>query len=59
MNAQLWPTRCSTVSKNRSNQFKRRDGEVARRMRDLKARKSATVPWEELHQELLAMQIQN
>jgi putative addiction module component (TIGR02574 family) len=32
------------------------DEEVARRMRDLKAGKAVTVPWEELHQELLAMQ---
>jgi putative addiction module component (TIGR02574 family) len=32
------------------------DEEVARRMQDLKAGKAVTVPWEELHQELLAMQ---
>ena len=31
------------------------DEEVARRMQDLKAGKAVTVPWEELHQELLAM----
>jgi putative addiction module component (TIGR02574 family) len=31
------------------------DEEVARRMRDLQAGKAVTVPWEELHQELLAM----
>ena len=31
------------------------DEEVARRMQDLQAGKSVTVPWEELHQELLAM----
>jgi putative addiction module component (TIGR02574 family) len=31
------------------------DKEVARRMQDLKAGKAVTVPWEELHQELLAM----
>jgi putative addiction module component (TIGR02574 family) len=29
--------------------------EVARRMEDLKARKAVTVPWEQLHRELLAM----
>ncbi len=31
------------------------DEEVARRMRDLQAGKAVTVPWEELHQELMAM----
>jgi putative addiction module component (TIGR02574 family) len=31
------------------------DEEVARRMQDLKAGKTVTVPWEQLHQELLAM----
>ena len=31
------------------------DEEVARRIDDLKAGKAVTVPWEELHQELLAM----
>jgi putative addiction module component (TIGR02574 family) len=31
------------------------DEEVARRMQDLKAGKAVTVPWEELHHELLAM----
>lgn len=31
------------------------DEEVARRMQDLKAGKAVTVPWEELHRELLAM----
>jgi putative addiction module component (TIGR02574 family) len=31
------------------------DREVARRMEDLKTGKSVTVPWEELHRELLAM----
>jgi len=31
------------------------DGEVARRMEDLKAGKAITVPWEQLHRELLAM----
>lgn len=31
------------------------DGEVARRMEDLKAGKGVTVPWEQLHRELLAM----
>jgi putative addiction module component (TIGR02574 family) len=31
------------------------DAEVARRMEDLKAGKAVTVPWEELHRELLAM----
>jgi putative addiction module component (TIGR02574 family) len=31
------------------------DEEVARRMADLKAGKTVTVPWEELHRELLAM----
>ena len=30
------------------------DKEVARRMEDLKAGKVVTVPWEELHRELLA-----
>ena len=30
------------------------DEEVARRMRDLRAGKAVTVPWEQLHQELLA-----
>ncbi len=30
------------------------DKEVARRMEDLKAGKAVTVPWEELHRELLA-----
>ena len=29
--------------------------EVARRIRDLKAGKAVTVPWEQLHRELLAM----
>jgi putative addiction module component (TIGR02574 family) len=29
--------------------------EVARRMADLKAGKAVTVPWEQLHRELLAM----
>jgi putative addiction module component (TIGR02574 family) len=29
--------------------------EVARRMEDLKAGKAVTVPWEQLHRELLAM----
>jgi putative addiction module component (TIGR02574 family) len=29
------------------------DEEVARRMQELKAGKAVTVPWEELHQELL------
>jgi putative addiction module component (TIGR02574 family) len=29
--------------------------EVARRMQDLKAGKAVTVPWEQLHRELLAM----
>jgi putative addiction module component (TIGR02574 family) len=32
------------------------DEEVARRMQDLNAGKAVTVPWEDLHQELLAMQ---
>jgi putative addiction module component (TIGR02574 family) len=32
-----------------------RDEEVACRMEDLKAGKAVTVPWEELHRELLAM----
>ncbi len=32
------------------------DEEVARRIQDLKAGKAVTVPWEELHQQLLAMQ---
>jgi putative addiction module component (TIGR02574 family) len=31
------------------------DEEVARRMQDLKAGKAVTVPWEELHRELLAL----
>lgn len=31
------------------------DEEVARRIQDLQAGKAVTVPWEELHQELLAM----
>ena len=31
------------------------DEEVARRMEDLKASKAVTVPWEQLHRELLAM----
>jgi putative addiction module component (TIGR02574 family) len=31
------------------------DEEVARRMQDLQAGKAVTVPWEELHKELLAM----
>ncbi len=31
------------------------DEEVARRMEDLKAGKAITVPWEQLHRELLAM----
>jgi putative addiction module component (TIGR02574 family) len=31
------------------------DEEVARRMVDLKAGKAVTVPWEQLHRELLAM----
>lgn len=31
------------------------DGEVARRMKDLRAGKAVTVPWEQLHRELLAM----
>jgi len=31
------------------------DKEVARRMADLKAGKAVTVPWEQLHQELLAI----
>ena len=31
------------------------DEEVARRMQELQAGKAVTVPWEELHQELLAM----
>jgi putative addiction module component (TIGR02574 family) len=31
------------------------DEEVARRMQDLKAGRAVTVPWEQLHQELLAM----
>ena len=31
------------------------DTEVARRIKDLKAGKAVTVPWEELHRELLAM----
>ena len=32
-----------------------RDKEVARRMEDLKAGKTVTVPWEQLHRELLAI----
>jgi putative addiction module component (TIGR02574 family) len=31
------------------------EAEVARRMEDLKAGKAVTVPWEQLHRELLAM----
>jgi putative addiction module component (TIGR02574 family) len=31
------------------------DEEVARRMKDLKAGKAVTVPWEQLHRELLAL----
>ena len=31
------------------------DQEVARRIEDLKAGKAVTVPWEQLHRELLAM----
>ncbi len=31
------------------------DAEVARRIEDLKVGKAVTVPWEELHRELLAM----
>jgi putative addiction module component (TIGR02574 family) len=31
------------------------DNEVARRMQDLKAGKAVTVPWEQLHRELLAI----
>ncbi|HTW57008.1 MAG TPA: addiction module protein [Terriglobales bacterium] len=31
------------------------DEEVARRMDDLKAGRAVTVPWEQLHRELLAM----
>ena len=31
------------------------DAEVARRIEDLKAGKAVTVPWEELHRELLVM----
>jgi putative addiction module component (TIGR02574 family) len=31
------------------------DKEVARRMQDLKAGKAMTVPWEQLHRELLAI----
>ena len=31
------------------------DAEVARRIEELKAGKAVTVPWEELHRELLAM----
>lgn len=31
------------------------DKEVARRMADLKAGRAVTVPWEELHRELLAI----
>jgi putative addiction module component (TIGR02574 family) len=32
------------------------DAEVARRIEDLKAGKAVTVPWEELHRELLAIE---
>jgi putative addiction module component (TIGR02574 family) len=32
------------------------DAEVARRIEDLKAGKAVTVPWEELHRELLALE---
>jgi putative addiction module component (TIGR02574 family) len=31
------------------------DEEVARRMQDLQSGRAVTVPWEELHQELLAL----
>lgn len=31
------------------------DEQVARRMADLKAGRAVTVPWEQLHRELLAM----
>jgi putative addiction module component (TIGR02574 family) len=31
------------------------DEEVARRIKDLKAGKAVTVPWEQLHRQLLAM----
>jgi putative addiction module component (TIGR02574 family) len=31
------------------------DKEVARRMKDLEAGRAVTVPWEELHRQLLAM----
>lgn len=31
------------------------DAEVARRIEDLKAGKAVTVPWEQLHRELLAL----
>jgi putative addiction module component (TIGR02574 family) len=31
------------------------DEEVARRIKDLRAGKAVTVPWEQLHRELLAM----
>jgi len=31
------------------------DKEVSRRIKDLKAGKAVTVPWEQLHRELLAM----
>ena len=31
------------------------DEEVARRIEDLKAAKAVTVPWDQLHRELLAM----
>ena len=31
------------------------DEEVARRMEDLKAGRAVTVPWEQLHRELMAM----
>jgi len=43
-------------SKNESVSIKEAwDAEVARRIDDLKAGKAVTVPWEELHRELLAM----
>jgi putative addiction module component (TIGR02574 family) len=32
------------------------DEEVARRIEDLKAGKAVTVPWEQLHRELMALQ---
>lgn len=35
--------------------FRKRDKEVARKIADLKAGKSVTVPWEELHNERLAI----